>query len=278
MYGLGQAVTPGEKMSRTGEAMTRAVAIAGIMTLAGCLVAPSDEPGGPTAPTETPSTSEADPSPAAPATTPITPPTPSPDGAIATGQATAVIDGDTIEVDGVTVRLIGMDSPEQGACGFAEATAAMSAMVTGQAVTLVAVPGRDDTDKYGRLLRYVDVGGVDAGRREIELGLAIARYDGRDGYGEHPRQADYITADGAAPDVTCATTAAPPAPAPVVGPAPAASPAPAGNCDPSYPDVCIPPSPPDLDCGDVSFRRFRVLEPDPHQFDGDHNGVGCEGG
>lgn len=48
------------------------------------------------------------------------------------------------------------------------------------------------------------------------------------------------------------------------------------GCDPSYPGVCIPPSPPDLDCPDVSFRRFRVVAPDPHGFDGDQDGVGCE--
>ena len=51
---------------------------------------------------------------------------------------------------------------------------------------------------------------------------------------------------------------------------------PTGNCDPSYPDVCIPPAPPDLDCGDITDRRFRVLPPDPHRFDGDGNGIGCE--
>lgn len=48
------------------------------------------------------------------------------------------------------------------------------------------------------------------------------------------------------------------------------------NCSPSYPDVCIPPPPPDLDCGDISHRNFRVLQPDPHRFDGDRDGIGCE--
>ena len=46
-------------------------------------------------------------------------------------------------------------------------------------------------------------------------------------------------------------------------------PASAAGCEPSYPDVCIPPSPPDLDCGDVAYRRFTVYPPDPHRFDGD---------
>jgi micrococcal nuclease len=49
-----------------------------------------------------------------------------------------------------------------------------------------------------------------------------------------------------------------------------------GNCDSSYPDVCIPPPPPDLDCGQIPYRRFRVIGPDPHGFDGNSDGVGCE--
>jgi hypothetical protein len=52
-----------------------------------------------------------------------------------------------------------------------------------------------------------------------------------------------------------------------------------GSCHPSYPDVCIPPPPPDLDCADIPYRRFRVLPPDPHNFDGrDDDGIGCESG
>ena len=48
------------------------------------------------------------------------------------------------------------------------------------------------------------------------------------------------------------------------------------NCHPSYPTVCIPPPPPDLDCGDIPFRRFPVVGDDPHRFDGNNDGVGCE--
>jgi hypothetical protein len=48
------------------------------------------------------------------------------------------------------------------------------------------------------------------------------------------------------------------------------------NCDPSYPGVCIPPYPPDLNCGDISDKRFEVLPPDPHGFDGEGDGIGCE--
>ncbi len=50
------------------------------------------------------------------------------------------------------------------------------------------------------------------------------------------------------------------------------------SCDPSYPDVCIPVYPPDLDCGEIQFANFKVLSPDPHGFDADNDGIGCESG
>ena len=78
------------------------------------------------------------------------------------------------------------------------------------------------------------------------------------------------------------TTTAPPTTAPTTttAPPPATTTTTAANCAPSYPDVCIPPPPPDLDCKDIPYRNFRVIynvpNPDPHRFDGDHDGVGCE--
>ena len=50
----------------------------------------------------------------------------------------------------------------------------------------------------------------------------------------------------------------------------------ASGCDKSYPDFCIPPAPPDLNCKDISQKNFRVLPPDPHGFDRDKDGIGCE--
>lgn len=46
-------------------------------------------------------------------------------------------------------------------------------------------------------------------------------------------------------------------------------------CEPSYPDNCIFPPPPDLGCRDTPHRSFRVRQPDPHQFDQDSDGLGC---
>ena len=48
------------------------------------------------------------------------------------------------------------------------------------------------------------------------------------------------------------------------------------NCDPAYPGVCIPPKPPDLDCPQIPYTDFTVLPPDPHGFDRDKDGIGCE--
>lgn len=77
-----------------------------------------------------------------------------------------------------------------------------------------------------------------------------------------------------APATSPPTTPPPTTPAPTSPPATAA---PTGACDPSYPGVCIPPAPPDLDCGDIPHKRFTVLSPDPHGFDGnDDDGIGCE--
>lgn len=33
---------------------------------------------------------------------------------------------------------------------------------------------------------------------------------------------------------------------------------------------------PDLKCSDITQRKFRVQPPDPHGFDGDKDGIGCE--
>jgi endonuclease YncB( thermonuclease family) len=74
-------------------------------------------------------------------------------------QATVVqvIDGDTIEVDIdgslYRVRYIGVDTPERGQYGYDEATYINSLLVSGTTVELEK--DVSETDKYGRLLRYV---------------------------------------------------------------------------------------------------------------------------
>lgn len=65
-----------------------------------------------------------------------------------------IVDGDTLELsDGSTIRPLGIDSCETDTPGGANATASAGAW-QGEEVTLTAEPGVD-TDRYGRLLRYV---------------------------------------------------------------------------------------------------------------------------
>lgn len=190
-----------------------------------------------------------------------------------------VVDGDTVEMsDGTTVRLIGIDTPERGECGFDEATFALASMVLDQPVTLLGGT-RDDVDRYGRLLRYVDlVDATDAGETMIAEGFAIARYDSRDGYGGHPREADYVALDEATPNYECAppttpapvVTAAPrpvPTPAPTAAPAPVVTPAPApsvsyANCDAVRAAGAAP-----IHIGDPGYST---------KLDRDRDGIGCE--
>jgi hypothetical protein len=65
--------------------------------------------------------------------------------------------------------------------------------------------------------------------------------------------------------------APPPPPSPPPPPPP-----PSVVCDPSYPGQCIPPAPPDLNCSDIAARNFPVIGADPHNFDTDNDGIGCE--
>lgn len=74
---------------------------------------------------------------------------------------TRVIDGDTIQVDiggsPYRVRYIGIDAPEVGQRGYPEATEANASLVANRIVELEK--DVSETDRYGRLLRYVWVDG-----------------------------------------------------------------------------------------------------------------------
>ena len=40
--------------------------------------------------------------------------------------------------------------------------------------------------------------------------------------------------------------------------------------------VRIPIPSPDLDCSDIAYTNFTMLPPDPHGFDVNEYGIGCE--
>ena len=91
-----------------------------------------------------------------------------------------VIDGDTLEIDEVRVRLFGIDAPEasqrcSGAAG-AEwdcgrvAAARLAALAAGSPVRCAA----RDRDRYGRVVATCTAGGLDLGGRLVAEGLAWA--------------------------------------------------------------------------------------------------------
>ena len=201
-------------------------------------------------------------------------------------QVVRVIDGNTIEVEMggrlYTVRYIGVDTPEtghptKGAQPYGpEASERNRRLVEGRTVYLE----RDvsETDRSGRLLRYVYVDDAMANAVLVQEGLAqLATYPPDvkyvDDFLAFQRQAMDVgrglwSLEGAS-DVEVSIGG-------LETNAPAGDQETVGGCDPAYPTVCIPPPPPDLNCGDIQFRGFQVLPPDPHRFDGDKDGVGCK--
>jgi micrococcal nuclease len=181
-----------------------------------------------------------------------------------------VVDGDTIEVQigdqTVRVRYLGVDSPEQDQPMYQEALAYNQSLVLNKTVTLVK--DTSEVDQFNRLLRYVVAADTFVNQALVEMGYAKASAYAPDtacvgAFEAAQRQAQTVNVG-----LWLAT--------PVSFIAPVTGGDATAACDPSYPGVCIPPLPPDLDCGDVPFERFQVLPPDPHGFDRDQDGVGCE--
>jgi len=294
-------------MTHAGRCQVALALVAGALLVAACAATPVT-PAGPAVPASPAGTSSPGPpapasvaasgSPGESAPAPGARPSSSigaglaPTGPTEAAHVVRVVDGDTIVIDRgrgqEKLRYIGVDTPETVKPGSPvewmgpEASAANRALVEGRDVVLE----RDvsEYDRYGRLLRYVWLRDGDAWTlvnlalvaagyaavvtyppdvKYVELYLAAqaeAREAGRGLWGEPPSSGQPSRPAGSAGTSGSGSTTAPGA----------------GPCDPAYPGVCIPPPPPDLDCRDIPYRRFKVLSPDPHHFDGDHDGIGCE--
>jgi micrococcal nuclease len=214
-----------------------------------------------------------------PTPTPVPePPAFEPTGPTQQATVTRVVDGDTIEVAiggrEFTVRYIGIDTPETVAPGRPvewmgrEASAANARLVEGRRVVLEK--DVTETDRFGRLLRYVWVPGERWLLVNLEL---IAR--GFASVSTYPPDVKYVdlflAAQAAARDAELGLWGPRPTPTPGQGGA-------AGDdCHPSY-EPCLPIVS-DLDCSDVRAMGkapVRVIGPDDYRLDRDGNGIGCE--
>lgn len=125
-----------------------------------------------------------------------------------TGVVAYVLDGDTVQVTtsagrSVRVRFLGISAPEiphpgkAGECYGYPATRHLKQLLpVGTHVTLVSDPTQDDTDVYGRVLRYVQADGHDIGASQIRAGSAAAR----DSSNPVARHAWYVQLDAQARD------------------------------------------------------------------------------
>lgn len=118
-----------------------------------------------------------------------------------------VVDGDTIKVDTTgdgrwdqAIRLIGIDTPERGTCGYAAATRAMKSLVRRKTVALRSDAGRTGRQNRPERRVIVPVGGarVDATTWMLERGLGVwmPRKDELTNNLEHHVAADTAVANG----------------------------------------------------------------------------------
>jgi micrococcal nuclease len=105
-----------------------------------------------------------------------------PAGSMPAGAEIAVVlsvtDGDTVEIDWrggrERLRLIGVNSPENGECWADEAGRVLEALVpVGSEVGMTL--DESDRDQFGRLLRYLWVGSMSVNEELVRRGAAISR-------------------------------------------------------------------------------------------------------
>ena len=92
---------------------------------------------------------------------------------IHTALVTAIVDGDTIQVEGrEVVRYIGIDTPGSDQCYGPEAKDMNRQLVEGKTVILIG--DVEERDRYGRLLFYVIADGRFVNAELVRLGYARA--------------------------------------------------------------------------------------------------------
>ena len=184
-----------------------------------------------------------------------------------TDYVTRIVDGDTIHTATLKIRLSLTNAPETYQDGFREATEFTEKLCPVGSKILVDQDDLQRVDQYGRVLAKVFCGDKVLNSELLYNGHAniLTQYCSTSEFSGEAWAKRYGCDSK---EIQLTTTPSPPTP---VQPKTQEI-----SCDPSYPDFCIPSPPPDLDCGDIPQKKFTVLQPDPHRFDGDNDGIGCE--
>lgn len=185
-----------------------------------------------------------------------------------------IVDGDTIYIQGYKVRLSLTNTPEIGEVGFFEASEFTKKLCPIGSTVVIDQDDLQPYDAYGRLLGKVYCDGKLLNSEllyNVHANILTPYCSTSEFSGES--WAKKYGCEMKSPEIK---QQVPKVSQPSTTPTPAPTPTKENKCDPSYPDVCVPPYPPDLNCGEISYRNFRVLPPDPHGLDGDKDGIGCE--
>jgi micrococcal nuclease len=92
------------------------------------------------------------------------------------GTVTRIIDGDTIQVDDIRVRLVGIDTPERGEPGFSEATEFTASLCPVGSSAALDIDDLEPKDRYGRTLAVVYCGGVNINQELLRNRYAEIMY------------------------------------------------------------------------------------------------------
>jgi len=171
------------------------------------------------------------------------------------GKVTQVMDGDTIKVDEQSIRFALSSAPELDEYRGIESKELIETLCPIGSIALIDEDDGQTQGSHGRILSVIYCNDVNLNEELLDSGLgylasefcddsefASTKWAKKHGCQDSEPQRIEVYSD----------------------------------CDASYPDFCIPSSPPDLDCKDILQKRFTVLPPDPHRFDGDKDGIGCE--
>lgn len=88
------------------------------------------------------------------------------------GNVTYVVDGDTLDINGIRVRLSLVDTPEGGQPGFKEAKEFVKSLCLGKNGELDVDDGQRRGDRYGREIGIVYCNGVNINEKLVNEGLA----------------------------------------------------------------------------------------------------------
>ena len=81
-----------------------------------------------------------------------------------------VIDGDTVESNETSIRLLGINTPERGEIYYLEAKEFLEDLVLNKTIRLEY--GKDKKDRYGRTLAYLYIGSNNVNLKLVENGYA----------------------------------------------------------------------------------------------------------